>query len=412
MPKSSIRPKTALSRIKVLDLSRVLAGPWCSQTLADLGADVIKIERPGMGDDTRGWGPPYVEDDQGEPVESAYFLSANRGKRSLALDISSPQGQEIVRSLAAKSDVVIENFKVGGLAKYALNYESLKHLNPAMVYCSVTGFGQDGPAADNPGYDFMIQGMGGLMHITGQPDGQPVKVGVAVADIMTGMYATVAILAALNHRHVSGEGQYIDLALLDSQVAMLANQASNYLTSGVSPVRLGNAHPNIVPYQVFPTADSFIIVAVGNDSQFARFCELVGLAGLSANEKFSSNRARVQNREELTGLVEPVLAGKSSAYWLESLENKKIPCGPINDIEQVFNHPQVQHRQMSVSLPHPSAGEVALVGSPINMSVTPVQYNSAPPMLGQHSVEVLGEWLDLEPAQVDAMLAAGVIEQR
>ena len=399
----------ALDGLKVLDLSRVLAGPWCSQMLADLGADVIKIERPGKGDDTRGWGPPYVENEAGEPVESAYFLSTNRGKRSLAIDISAQQGQEVIRSLAQKADVIIENFKVGGLKKYSLDYESLKADNPGLIYCSITGFGQDGPYAESPGYDFMIQGLGGLMHITGQADSQPVKVGVAVADIMTGMYASVAILAALNHRQVSGEGQYIDLALLDCQVAMLANQASNYLTSGVSPGRLGNAHPNIVPYQVVQTSDGFIIIAVGNDTQFSRFCELLNLAEISTDEKFSTNKARVTNRSELVGLMQPVIQNYTSEYWLTELEKAKIPCGAINDIEQVFEHPQVIHRQLNISLPHDEAKQVDLVANPINFSKTKINYHKPPPMLGQHSAEILKEWLELDASVLEELVQSGVV---
>ena len=404
--------KSVLSGIKVLDLSRVLAGPWCSQMLADLGADIIKIERPDKGDDTRGWGPPYVQNDDGETIESAYFLSTNRGKKSLAIDISSDRGQKIIRDLARQADIVIENFKVGGLSKYKLDYESLKSENPKLIYCSITGFGQDGPDAQSPGYDFMIQALGGLMHITGQPEGQPVKVGVAVADIMTGMYASVAILAALNHQQKTGEGQYIDLSLLDCQVAMLANQASNYLTSGVSPVRLGNTHPNIVPYQVFETSDSFIIIAVGNDSQFARLCELLDLGHLSDDENYSTNQARVLHRESLTGQLQKKLIESSSEHWLAALTEKKIPCGAINDIEQVFNHRQVKHRNMKVTLPHEKAGMVNLVGNPINFSKTSINYTLAPPMLGQHSTEVLKDWLELDNQTIGDLLHQGVIKQQ
>ncbi len=411
MPNSdSKKNPQSLSGLKVLDLSRVLAGPWCSQMLADLGADVIKIERPDQGDDTRGWGPPYVENNVGEPVESAYFLSTNRGKRSLAIDISQQQGQKIIRSLVKKADVLIENFKVGGLKKYGLDYESLRSINPELIYCSITGFGQDGPFAESPGYDFMIQGLGGLMHITGQPDGQPVKVGVAVADIMTGMYASVAILAALNHRQKSGEGQYIDLALLDCQVAMLANQASNYLTSGASPNRLGNAHPNIVPYQVFQTVDGFIIVAVGNDTQFARLGGLLELEELAEDTKFATNKARVTNRGELIGLLQPKMQQNNSQYWLTELEKAKIPCGAINDIEQVFRHPQVKHRQMNISLPHDEVEKVELVANPIKFSKTKINYQKPPPMLGEHSEEVLTEWLELDASTVEELIEAGVIE--
>ena len=403
--------KEILKGVKVLDLSRVLAGPWCSQMLADLGADVIKIERPGKGDDTHGWGPPYIADRDGNAFESAYFLSTNRGKKSLAIDISSDEGQKIIRSLATKADIVIENFKVGGLKKYALDYDSLKALNPKLIYCSITGFGQDGPDAQSPGYDFMIQALGGLMHITGQPDGQPVKVGVAVADIMTGMYASVAILAALNHQQKTGEGQYIDLSLLDCQVAMLANQASNFLASGVSPQRLGNTHPNIVPYQVFQTSDGFIIIAVGNDTQFARLSELLDLQQLAMDERYSTNKARVLHRDELTGLLQNVLFTNTSDYWLTELTQKKIPCGAINDIEQVFNHRQVKHRNMKVSLPHDKAGRVDLVGNPINFSKNKIKYKLPPPMLGQHSVEILNDWLDLDRQTIEELIEQGVVTE-
>lgn len=401
-----------LKGVKILDLSRVLAGPWCSQMLADLGADIIKIERPEKGDDTRGWGPPYVEDVDGDAVESAYFLSTNRGKKSLAIDISSVAGQQIIRKLAEKADIVIENFKVGGLKKYGLDYDSLKSINQKLIYCSITGFGQDGPDAQSPGYDFMIQALGGLMHITGQPDGQPVKVGVAVADIMTGMYASVAILAALNHQQKTGEGQYIDLSLLDCQVAMLANQASNFLTSGVSPVRLGNTHPNIVPYQVFQTADGFIIIAVGNDTQFARLCELLDVQDLVGDEKYSTNKARVLHRDTLTSLLQTVLITSTSDYWLSSLTAKKIPCGAINDIEQVFNHRQVKHRNMKITLPHEKAGRVDLVANPINFSKTRIDYQLPPPMLGQHSVEILNNWLELDDKAIEELINQGIVSQR
>lgn len=401
-----------LTGVKVLDLSRVLAGPWCSQMLADLGAEIIKIEHPERGDDTRGWGPPYVEDNQGRAVESAYFLSANRGKKSLAIDLSSEAGQKIISKLAEKADIVIENFKVGGLKKYGLDYESLKTNNPKLIYCSITGFGQDGPDAQSPGYDFMIQALGGLMHITGQPDGEPVKVGVAVADIMTGMYASVAILAALNHQQKTGVGQYIDLSLLDCQVAMLANQASNYLTSGVSPVRLGNRHPNIVPYQVFETADSFIIIAVGNDTQFARLCALLDLEHLAADERFLTNKARVIHRDELSDMLQKVLIKNTSEFWLLALTSRKIPCGAINDIEQVFNHRQVRHRNMKISMPHKIAQRIDLVANPINFSNTEIVYKLPPPMLGQHSVEILKQWLSLDDEKIAALMDQGIISQR
>jgi crotonobetainyl-CoA:carnitine CoA-transferase CaiB-like acyl-CoA transferase len=381
---------SALNGIRVLDLSRVLAGPWATQTLADLGAEVIKIEKPGSGDDTRAWGPPFLKNAQGEnTTEAAYYLSANRGKKSVAVDITQPGGQTIIHELAKISDVVVENFKVGGLKKYHLDYESLKAINPKIIYCSITGFGQTGPCADQAGYDFMIQGMSGLMSITGEPDGSPMKVGVALTDIMTGLYATIAIQAALFHREKTGVGQYIDVALLDVQTATLANQAMNYLTTGNSPTRLGNAHPNIVPYQAFATQDSHIILAVGNDKQFAKFCTIAECPQLAQDARFNNNQARVENRKILIDLLIPLIKQHSTAWWLEQLEAAHVPCGPINTIGQALTHPQTLHRNMIVDIPHPTGGKVTVVGSPIHFSETPVQYNLSPPLLGEHTEQVL-----------------------
>ena len=404
----------ALSGIRVLDLSRVLAGPWASQTLADLGAEVIKIERPGAGDDTRGWGPPFAKDEAGnDTTEAAYYLTANRGKKSLTVDITKPEGQEIVRNLAAQSDVVLENFKVDGLAKYGLDYTSLAKINPKLVYCSITGFGQDGPYKDRPGYDFMIQGMGGLMSITGAPDevpgGQPMKVGVAVADIFTGLYATIGILSALRHRDATGEGQHIDLALLDVQTAVLANQAMNYLTTGVAPGRLGNAHPNIVPYEAFPSADGYLILAVGNDSQFKSFCEVAGLNDLPADTRYATNRSRVANRETLVPMIRRAMVTKTTDEWIAVLEKANVPCGPINTLDRVFDNPQVQHRGMIRYLDHPVAGKVPTVANPIKFSKTPISGETAAPMLGQHSDEILRKVADLSDEQIEKLRSAGII---
>ncbi|MBK3732761.1 crotonobetainyl-CoA:carnitine CoA-transferase CaiB-like acyl-CoA transferase [Azospirillum brasilense] len=396
-----------LSHVRVLELSRVLAGPWAAQTLADLGADVIKVERPGAGDDTRAWGPPWA----GE--ESAYFLSTNRGKRSITIDFERPEGQELVRKLAAQADVVIENFKVGGLVKYGLDYDSLKAINPGLVYCSITGFGQDGPYAKRAGYDFMIQGMGGLMSITGQPDaeagGGPVKVGVAVTDVFTGLYATIGVLGALAHRDRTGEGQWVNLALLDVQVAVLANQAMNYLVGGKAPQRLGNAHPNIVPYQAFATLDGHIILAVGNDGQFTKFCQVAGRPELAQDPRYATNPARVANRKELVPILELLLEQRTSRDWLSALEAVGVPCGPINDVSQVFADPHVQARHIHQDLPHPTAGTVPTVASPIRYSATPIEHTVAPPTLGQHTDAVLEEALGLCAADIAALREKGVV---
>ncbi|OWL89637.1 CaiB/BaiF CoA transferase family protein [Halopseudomonas aestusnigri] len=389
---------SALSGLRVLDLSRVLAGPWAGQMLADLGADVVKVERPGAGDDTRAWGPPYLRDADGRDTsEAAYFLSANRNKRSITIDFTQPEGQQRVRELVQRADVLIENFKVGGLAAYGLDYQSLQALNPRLIYCSVTGFGQQGPYAKRAGYDFMIQAMGGLMSITGKADGEegagPVKVGVALTDILTGLYASNAILAALAERERSGQGQYIDLALLDVQIACLGNQALNYLTTGVPPKRLGNAHPNIVPYQDFPTADGDFILTVGNDGQFRKFCEVAGHPEWATDPRFVSNASRVANRAELIPLIRQVTVFRTTAEWIAALEQAGVPCGPINDLAQVFADPQVQARGTRIRMAHPLAGEVDLVANPIRLSRTPVDYRRPPPLLGEHNSEVFADWL-------------------
>ncbi|WP_417226014.1 CaiB/BaiF CoA transferase family protein [Amphritea sp.] len=379
----------ALSHIKVLDLSRILAGPWAGQLLADFGAEVIKVERPSCGDDTRSWGPPFLKDEEGHSADAAYFHAANRGKQSIAIDITTAEGQALIKRLAAEVDVVIENYKVGGLKKYGLDYDSLKSVNPALVYCSITGFGQDGPYAERAGYDFMIQAMGGLMSVTGEADGQPMKVGVALVDVMTGLYACNAIQAALLHRRETGVGQYIDMALLDVQVATLANQAMNYLAGGQPPARLGNAHPNIVPYEAFPTADGHIILAVGNDAQFAKFCALAGAPELATNPAFETNSLRVENRADLTPLVAELMTHESSDWWLEHLSAQGVPCGPINTLDKVFADPQVQYRKLRVDLPHAVVGSVPSVANPVKFSHTPIEYNNAPPMLGEHTDAVL-----------------------
>jgi crotonobetainyl-CoA:carnitine CoA-transferase CaiB-like acyl-CoA transferase len=408
----------SLSGIRILDLSRVLAGPWCTQTLADLGADVIKIERPGMGDDTRTWGPPFLKDAQGADTEAAYYLGTNRNKRSVTCDIAQPAGQALVRELAAHCDVFVENFKVGDMARYGLDYASLKAINPRLVYCSVTGFGQTGPYADRAGYDYAIQGMGGLMSVTGERDdlgGGPQKVGVAVADLMTGMYATVAILAALRHAEKTGEGQQVDMALLDTQVAMLANLGANYLVSGKAPGRAGNAHQNIVPYQVFevaPAADGtkdHLILAVGNDSQYAKFCAVANIPELATNPLFATNRNRVHNRGQLVPILEAVMKTRSKADWLGALEAAKVPCGAINSLAEVFADPQIEARKMVTEWQHPVKEDLKLVSSPIRMSATPVRTDLPPPLLGQHTDEVLRELLNYSDAQLSELKSGKTI---
>ncbi len=404
----------ALSHIRVLDLSRILAGPWASQILADLGADVIKVERPGAGDDTRGWGPPFLKDADGAdtPVAS-YFLCANRNKRSITVDMTLPEGQKLLRDLAGKCDVVIENFKKDGLTRYGLDYASLQAVNPRLVYCSITGFGQDGPYAARAGYDFLIQGLGGLMSITGRPDdepgGGPMKVGVALTDILTGLYAANAVQAALAAREHTGQGQYIDLALLDVQVACLANQAMNYLTSGQSPGRLGNAHPNIVPYQDFPTDDGYMILTVGNDGQFGRFCDVAGQPELASDPRFATNQARVQHRDTLIPLLNKLTIRRTTAEWIAALEEVGVPCGPINTLAEVFDDPQVRHRGLRVEIDHPEVGPIPQVASPIRLSDTPVTYRHAPPLLGEHTEAVLEELLGISSDAFQALRDARVV---
>ncbi len=404
----------ALSHLRVLDLSRVLAGPWAGQILADLGAEVIKVERPGNGDDTRAWGPPFLKDAYGQSTgEAAYYLSANRNKQSVTIDFTKPEGQRLVRELAAKSDILIENFKVGGLQAYGLDYASLKEVNPELIYCSITGFGQTGPYAKRAGYDFMIQGLGGLMSLTGRPEGEsgagPVKVGVALTDILTGLYSTVAILAALAHRQHDGGGQHIDMALLDVQVACLANQAMNYLTTGESPQRLGNSHPNIVPYQDFPTADGDFILTVGNDNQFRKFAEVAGRIEWVDDPRFLTNKLRVANRAALIPLIRQATVFKTTAQWVSVLEAAGVPCGPINDLSQVFADPQVLARGLAIELPHVLAGLVPQVASPIRLSETPVEYRNAPPLLGEHTQEVLQRVLGLTAGGLDALRVSRVV---
>jgi crotonobetainyl-CoA:carnitine CoA-transferase CaiB-like acyl-CoA transferase len=403
-----------LSHIRVLDLSRVLAGPWAAQNLADLGAEVIKVERPGAGDDTRGWGPPWMKDGAGkDTAESAYYLSVNRNKKSVTLDIAKPEGQAIARELALKCQVLIENYKVGTLKRYGLDYDALKKDNPGLVYCSVTGFGQDGPYAPRPGYDFIFQGMGGLMSITGERDGQPgagpQKVGIAITDVLTGMYASVAILAALNHRERTGRGQYIDAALLDTIVAFNANQICSYFASGKIPVRWGNAHPQVVPYEVFPTADGHIILAIGNDSQFASFCQAAGCPELVQEPRFRTMSQRIVHRAELIPLIADVMRTRAKHEWIGLLEAANVPCGPINNMKEVFEDPQVQHRGLRVDIPHPSGGKAAVVRSPLRLSETPVEYRLAPPTLGQHNQEVLQGLLGRSDAEFAKLKAAGII---
>ncbi|MDE2093690.1 MAG: CoA transferase [Burkholderiales bacterium] len=412
-----------LSGVRVIDLSRVLAGPWCTQTLADLGADVIKVERPSKdggagGDDTRGWGPPFLKDRDGADTgEAAYYLGTNRNKRSITVDIAHAEGQSLIRRLALQGDVFVENYKVGDMARYGLDFTSLQAINPRLVYCSITGFGQTGPYRDRAGYDYAIQGMGGLMSVTGPAraeiaddasGGGPQKVGVAVADLFTGMYAATAILAALRHRDLTGQGQAIDMALLDTQVAMLANLGANYLVSGAVPQRMGNAHQNIVPYQVFEVADGHLIVAVGNDSQFAKFCDVAGRADIAQDPRFIRNADRVRHRSTLVPMLAALMKQRSRGDWLVSLEAAKVPCGPINDLAEVFADPQVLERAMTVQMPHPLAGSVRLVASPMKFSATPVRYQRPPPLLGEHTDEVLLE-LGLTDAEITALRGARAI---
>ena len=403
-----------LSHIRVLDLSRVLAGPWCGQNLADLGAEVIKLERQKSGDDSRAFGPPWLKDASGKDTrESAYFASANRGKKSVTVNLSKPAGQDLVRKLAAKSDVFLENYKYGDLARYGLGYDDLKKINPRLVYCSVTGFGQTGPYRERPGYDFMIQGMGGVMSITGErddvPGGGPQRVGIPIADIMTGMYATIAICAALAHRERSGTGQHLDLALLDTQIGVLANQGMNYLATGEAPRRLGNAHPNIVPYQPFRTSDGDVILACGNDNLFNRFCEVAGCQHLAKDPRFATNSKRVENREAITALLAGIFAKRTTKDWCDALEAAGVPNGPINDLKQVFDEPQVIARGVKIELEHPSAGKVPLIASPMRFSGTPLEYKLPPPTLGEHTSEVLRSVLELDDAAIAQLRDDGII---
>jgi crotonobetainyl-CoA:carnitine CoA-transferase CaiB-like acyl-CoA transferase len=403
-----------LSHIRVLDLSRVLAGPWASQNMADLGAEVIKLERPGTGDDSRAFGPPWVRDADGrETKDSAYYTSANRGKKSVTLNIAAPEGQVIARELAKTSDVLIENYKFGDLARYGLGYEQLRELNPRLIYCSVTGFGHSGPYRERPGYDFMIQGMGGMMSVTGEPDGAPgggpQRAGVPIADIITGMYASIAICAALAHRERSGQGQHLDLALLDSQIALLAYQNTNYFATGVPPKRIGNLHPNIVPYQPFRCADGDIILACGNDNLYRKFCEAAGCPELASDARFATNGKRVENRAELTRLLAAVFRKRTKAQWLDLLEAAGVPNGPINDVAQVFEEPQVKARGVRIELAHRAGAKLPLVASPMRFSATPLEYRQAPPLLGEHTDEVLRGLLGKSDSEIARLRAAKVI---
>ena len=403
-----------LAGIRVLDLTRVLAGPWAAQNLADLGADVIKVERPKKGDDSRAFGPPWLKDAQGrDTAESAYFACANRGKKSVTLDLANPKGQAIARELAERCDVLLENFKYGDLDRYGLGYAQLRKVNPGLIYCSVTGFGHSGPWRERPGYDFMIQGMGGLMSVTGERDdrtgGGPQKAGIPIADLITGMYASVAICAALAHRAKSGQGQHLDLALLDSLVAVLANQGANYLATGTPPGRLGNDHPNIAPYQVLPTADGSFIVACGNDNLFGKFSQVIGRPELAADARFATNGKRVANRAELTRIISEITAKRSMRHWLDALEGAGVPCGPINNLEQVFAEPQAVARGLRMELPHPTAGKVALTRSPMRFSETPVQHDVPPPTLGQHTDEVLKNLLKKNPSEIAQLRTEGIV---
>jgi crotonobetainyl-CoA:carnitine CoA-transferase CaiB-like acyl-CoA transferase len=395
-----------LSHIRVLDLTRVLAGPWCTQMLADFGAEVIKIEKPGEGDDTRGWGPPFVSNSDGSRGDAAYFQSANRGKQSVAIDMATDEGQSLIKRLAAVSDVVVENFKVGGLQKYGLDYAGLKAINPKIVYCSITGFGQTGPFANRAGYDFMIQGMAGVMSITGEPNGEPMKMGVAFSDIFAGLHAVIGIQAALLHRERTGEGQHIDISLLDTQVSVLANQALNYLVGGKVPQRLGNAHPNIVPYQTFATMDGHIIIAVGNDRQFAEFCRIIGV---EVDAKFATNRGRVEGRAELIPQLAPAMLARTTAEWVQAFEAAAVPCGPINTIDQVFANEQVLARGLQLGLTRGDGVQVPGIANPIVFSETPVQYEKAPPTLGDGTAAVLKSVLGLADDDIGKLIASDVI---
>ena len=402
----------SLDGLRIFDMTRILAGPTCTQVLGDLGADVIKIEKPGTGDDTRRWGPPYLRDKAGNDTsEAAYFLAANRNKRSLTLDVAKPQGQELARRLIAKCDVLVENFKTGNLTRYGLGYEDLREEFPGLVYCSVTGFGQTGPYAPRPGYDFLAQAMGGIMSLTGEPDGGPAKVGIGIADMMCGMYSTVSILAALRHRDATGRGQHIDMALLDTQVAWLNYEAENFLVSGKRPTRVGNAHPNIVPYDACPASDGHVIVAAGNDRQFRSFCEFAGVPELADDPEFESNDKRIRNRDTLMPRIKEITAKKPMQYWIDGLIEAGVPCCPVNTVDRVFADPQVKARNMRIELDHPAAEDlkVPLIASPIKMSATPPSHRRPPPMLGQHTDEVLRELLALGDGEISELRNAEVI---
>jgi len=403
----------ALSHIRVLDLSRVLAAPWATQILGDLGAEVIKIEKPGEGDETRHFGPPFLNGKDGARGDATYFLTANRNKKSLTIDLSKPEGQALIKRLARRAHVVVENFKTGSLAKYGLDYEGLKAENPALIYCSLTGFGHDGPYKDKAGYDYVIQGMGGLMSVTGQKDGEPgaepMKVGVAVSDLVTGLYTAIAILAAVIHQSRTGEGQSIDMALFDCQVAALANQATNYLAGGIVPGRLGNAHPNIVPYQVFATADGHLILATSNDHQFRRFAAVAGIAAVAADPRYAGNAERVANRQALVDMLKPIFTKRTTAQWTLDLEAANVPCGPINRVDEVFADPQAIARGLTVVMNHAAVGSLELVASPLRLSATPPEYRNAPPLLGEHTDEILSGVLELSDAEIARLHGAGVV---
>ncbi|MGB0631861.1 MAG: CaiB/BaiF CoA transferase family protein [Alphaproteobacteria bacterium] len=403
-----------LDHLRVLDMSRILAGPWCGQTFADLGAEVIKIERPGTGDDTRGWGPPFMADADGKETDTAaYFLSANRGKKSVTVDITKPEGQDIVRKLVAECDVLLENYKVGGLKKYGLDYNSLSKINSGLVYCSITGFGQTGPYSPRAGYDFLIQAMGGLMSVTGEaedkPGGGPQKIGVALSDILTGLYTVIGALSALAYRDKTGRGQHVDMALLDVTVASMANQAMNYLVAGKVPTTMGNAHPNIVPYEAYKAADHYIILAVGNDAQFRRFCEVAGRVDLADDARYATNRNRVGNRDVLGPILNGIIAARPRTFWLEELEKVGVPCGPINNLEQVFDDPHIQARGARQEVAHPEAGTLPTVANPIRMSESPIDYDRAPPMLGQHNEEVLRGLLGMDEITLSKLKDDGIV---
>jgi crotonobetainyl-CoA:carnitine CoA-transferase CaiB-like acyl-CoA transferase len=403
-----------LAHIRVLDLSRVLAGPWAGQNLADLGAEVIKVERPKVGDDSRAFGPPWVKDREGRATkDSAYFTSANRGKKSITVNVARPEGQALIRALACECDVLIENYKHGDLARYGLGYDDIRSVNPRLIYCSVTGFGQTGPYRERPGYDFMIQGMGGMMSVTGEPDGAPgggpQRAGVPIADIITGMYASIAICAALANRAQTGKGQHLDLALLDSQIALLAYQNTNYFSTGVPPKRIGNLHPNIVPYQPFKSSDGEVIVACGNDNLYRKFCEAAGHPELAADPRFATNGRRVENRAEMTRLIQEIFGKRTTAEWLELLESAGVPNGPINNIAQVFDEPQVQARRVRIELDHPVAGKLPLVASPMRFSETPLEYSLPPPLLGEHTDTVLRSLLGKSDAEIAQLRAEGIL---